>query len=830
MAKENPHLAPLRKRAAKFPAEPGVYRWLDARKTVLYVGKAKNIRNRLRSYLQKNTEPLGPWKQALLKHATDVDITVTNSELEALILETNLIKQLKPKYNVLMKDDKNYVYVRITLSDPFPRIDVVRKIVEKDGAKYFGPYTSAADIHETLGVLRKVFPYRTCRMTIEPAPTTSSIPRPLPPREEGEASSEAKQLQTHTSPLSSGEGARGRGSSPEKGSEKESVIIKNRDRPTPCLDYHIKQCCAPCIGAVTPEEYRRDAIDGVIDFLKGKTEHAVGRLEERMKGAARDRKFELAARLRDALKILQRLEEKQIVSDTSGENADIFGVALGAGHAHVSLLQERDGKVIAESSFALGGSAENAAEALSQFLPQYYVSAADIPPLIFTGEEITEKHALEEWLTGSRGHRVQLLTPERGKKNKLVELAEKNAQEKVRQMETRWETAARNTEDALEELQEMLRLKLPPQRIEAYDISHLGGTETVGSMSVCIDGKPKNDQYRSFTIRTMRTGEVDDYRALKEVLLRRLRHLKADVRQEQLEWKKRGTVFGKARKDEHKRILALHKKYYKEINDEDIDFTQYLIARHGKDIVGLCRIVKHAGDHKELKSLWVLEKFRGEKLGQFLVRKLLSVQKKTKKVYLAAKTGLIEYYSDLGFRPIDNPPPVIVEKHERTARKKKMPTGVVMVYIFAEHKEDASLRSRPDLLLIDGGKGQRTVALEALKEQNLSIPILALAKQEEEVFGEFGADPLPFPQDSQARFLLMRLRDEAHRFANAHREGRARKRAVFSSLDEIAGIGPQTRLALIRRFGSLTAVQHASDDELRKILTEAQLQALREAM
>jgi len=162
-----------------------VYRWLDARKTVLYVGKAKNIRNRLRSYLQKNTEPLGPWKQALLKHATDVDITVTNSELEALILETNLIKQLKPKYNVLMKDDKNYVYVRITLSDPFPRIDVVRKIVEKDGAKYFGPYTSAADIHETLGVLRKVFPYRTCRMTIEPAPTTSSIPRPLPPREKG---------------------------------------------------------------------------------------------------------------------------------------------------------------------------------------------------------------------------------------------------------------------------------------------------------------------------------------------------------------------------------------------------------------------------------------------------------------------------------------------------------------------------------------------------------------------------------------------------------------------------------------------------------------------
>ncbi len=762
---------------------PGVYRWLDARRAVLYVGKAKNLKNRLKSYVQRDTAPLGPWKQALLKHVADVDITVVNSELEALILETNLIKQLKPKYNVLMKDDKNYVYVRITLAAPFPRIDVVRKIAEKDKAKYFGPYTSAADIHETLNVLRKVFPYRTCRMEILPA---------------------------------SGE---------ERG-----VIIKNRDRPTPCLDHHIKQCCAPCMGAISIEQYRRDAIDGVIDFLRGKTEQAVSRLEERMKTAARDRKFELAAKLRDALKVLQRLQERQIISDTSGEDADIFGVAVGAGHAHVVLLQERDGKVIAESSFALGGSAENTAEALAQFLPQYYVSAADIPPLILTGEEIAEKHAIEEWLTGSRGSRVQIRTPERGKKNKLLELAEKNAREKVQQMETRWETAARNIEEALEELQEMLQLPAPPQRIEAYDISHLGGTETVGSMSVFIDGKPKNDQYRSFTIRTMKEGQVDDYRALKEVLRRRLLHLKADVRQEQAEWKKQGIVFGKARKSDHPRFLQIHKKYEREINGDDIDFAQYLIARRKEDIVGFCRMVEHAGGHKELKSLWVLEKYRGEKLGQFLVRKMLAQQKKTKKVYIAAKTSLVEYYGDLGFRPIDNPPPIIVEKHERAARKKKVPPGIVMVYIYADHRDDPSLKTRPDLLLIDGGKGQRTVALEALQEQKLAIPLLALAKREEEIFGEFGAAPLPFPQDSQARFLLMRLRDEAHRFANAHREGRAKKRAVFSSLDEVAGIGPQTRVALIRRFGSLTAVQQASDEELRKILSEAQLQALREAL
>jgi excinuclease UvrABC nuclease subunit len=606
------------------------------------------------------------------------------------------------------------------------------------------------------------------------------------------------------------------------------VVIRNRDRPTPCLDYHLKQCSAPCIGCVTPEEYHRTSIEGVIDFLKGRTEDALSLLSERMRTAARDRKFEQAAKLRDALQTIRRLSEKQIVSDTSGEDADVFGAAVELNRVHVVLLKERDGKVIDESSFTLIGHAESAGEALLEFLPQYYMDAPDVPPLIVLPEEIEGRTLLEKWLTERRGSRVAIHVPERGKKGKLLELAEENAREKVQQFETRWEVAARNVADALKELKDTLGLPTTPKRIEAFDISHLGGTETVGSMSVFIDGKPKNDQYRSFTIKTMREGEIDDYRALQEVLRRRFLHLTQNLQQEQREWKKKGIAFGKVRKNDRERILRIHKEHHREINDEDIDFARYLIARHGDDIIGFCRTVEHAGGHRELKSLWVHEDFRGQRLGQFLVRKMLAMQKKTRKVYIAAKTPLVEYYGILGFRLAHHPPQIIVRKHERAARKKGVPPGIVMVYIFAEHKkDDASLCSRPDLLLIDGGKGQLNAAQAVVKELKQQIPVIALAKKEEEIFTSGSPKPLPFPKDSPARFLLMRLRDEAHRFANQHRETRLKKRAVFSAIDALPGIGPQTKVKLLKKFGSLKAIEAASDEELSTILSQSQLKTFR---
>ncbi len=772
--KKNPKEAELKKRVAKLPTKPGVYRWLDAKGTVLYVGKALNLRKRVTSYLNKDAV-LGPWKQSLISKAVDVSVTVTSSELEALILETNLIKQKKPKYNVLMKDDKNYVYVRISVQDTFPRIDLVRKPSE-DKAKYFGPYVSAFSVRETLTLLRRVFPYRTCKMCIEPA---------------------------------------------ENGKD---VTVTHRDRPTPCLDYHIKQCCAPCIGCVTSEEYQHMATEGVIDFLKGKTDDALTLLRERMKVAAREHKFEQAAKLRDALQTIERLSEKQIVSDTTGEDADIFGIAVEGSRVHVVLLKERSGKVIDESSFTLLGHAESDTEALTQFLPQYYADAPDVPPLLLLPTDVSDSKLLAQWLTKRRGSKVTLRVPERGKGGKLLALAEENAREKVQHFETKWEAAARNVEDALKELKVTLDLPTAPKRIEGYDISHLSGTETVGSMSVFVDGKPKNDQYRSFTLRTVREGDIDDYRALKEVLKRRLLHLKMATKEEEKQLSRKGITFGRARKNEMKTIQSVIKK--QKLAPDDLRPKDFVVAREGKTIVGFVRIYCYKDTTKMLKSLWVQEKLRGARLGQFLCRKILSRERKGK-IYILTSQTLEEYYVEMGFRHIHEGPRLIEYMFKRLPKKSAC---IRMMYEIKEHRSDTSLSTKPDLLLIDGGKGQLSAALEVLKELTLPIPVIGLAKREEEVFVPGHPHPLTFTKDSPARFLLMRLRDEAHRFANAHRETRAKKRAIFSVLDAIPGIGPQTRVKLLKKFGSLEAIQAASDKELLKILSRSQLKTFREQL
>jgi excinuclease UvrABC nuclease subunit/predicted N-acetyltransferase YhbS len=675
----------------------------------------------------------------------------------------------------------------MAVQNTYPRIEMVRRPTD-DGARYFGPYTTALELRDTLTVLRRVFPYRTCKMGIETTGDPSRIPL--------------------------------------------NVILKKRDRPIPCLDYHLKQCPAPCIGLVVSKEYV-ESIEGVTDFLKGKTEAAISLLEGRMRAVARGRKFELAAKLRDALKMLQRLQEKQIVSDTSGEDADVFGVAIRTGRAHVVLLQERNGRVIGESSFALTGHAESAAKVLAQFLPQYYATASEVPSLILTGEEIEDCTALGEWLKEKRGSRVTIHTPERGKKGKLLELAEKNAEEKVQAFETKWESAARNVEEALEELQDALTLSTPLKRIEAYDISHLGGTETVGSMAVFVDGKPKNDHYRSFTIRTLREGGIDDYRALGEVLRRRLLHLTANLKQGEQMWKREGVLFRKARKQEAKVIERLMRREPESLSLEQFKVQDFLVARRQGEIIAFGRLLHHAQSEVELKSVWVKEKERHHGLGSLLVRKLLerARREKLKKVYMRIFLKMEEFYARLGFRRAQVLPPVLGKKVQKIRQQHPKVQGTTMVYIFAEHKkEDASLGSQPDLLLIDGGKGQLSSVLEVLRDLHLSIPIVALAKREEEIFIEGEKAPLAFPKDSSARFLLVRLRDEAHRFANAHREGRAKKRAVFSALDQVPSIGPQTRVKLLRKFGSLEAIRAASDEELLKTLSHAQLKTFREQL
>jgi excinuclease ABC subunit C len=793
-------LSQLRARIAKAPDGPGVYRFLDAEGTVLYVGKAKSLKNRLKSYVNPGAEKgLGPWKIALIAQISDFDVTVAGSELEALVLETNLIKQLKPKYNVLMKDDKNYVYVRVSVQEPYPRIEVVRQMAD-DGAKYFGPKTSAEKVRGTLSFLRKIFPYRTCKMEIEVRDAGES-------GEAGEAgegyaerpnSQVAKDFQSPDSPDSP--------VSPDSSSIEEipgipldlPVICTFKDRPTPCLDFHIGHCSAPCIGRITPERYRSEIIEPILQFLKGDHADVARMLKERMNKAAADKKFELAARLRDQVQSIERIQERQAVSDTSGEDTDYVGVAVLSNRAHVVVLQERGGKVINESSFSLKGHVDDASQVLDEFLPQYYGDVPDLPDVVAVGEVIEEAEVLAEWLSGRKGKKVVLRVPERGKKSKLMEMAEKNAAEKARQMEVKWEAEKRNTEDALAELSRLLGLKGPPSRIEGYDISHLGGTETVGSMVVVKNGKPANDQYRSFTIQSVKAGDVDDYKSLQEVLRRRLRHLSGGFAKEEERWAERGIVVGKAKKEDQAAIETIMERHPDDLSPQDVDYRAFVVARHEGNIVGMGRL-RECESLLELASLWVDEEHRGAGLRRFIARFLLRRAKKGK-VYARIKQELEEYYAQIGFRHVIKPPKPFHEWLERMADMPDAAPRMVMMYDAVKNKTDVSLSAAPDLLVIDGGKGQLSAVCDVLREARVEIPVIGLAKREEEVFTPGSSFPVTFPPDSPARFLLMRLRDESHRFANRHREKRKAATMTRSALDDIPGVGPETKKKLLRRL------------------------------
>ncbi|MDD5469925.1 MAG: excinuclease ABC subunit UvrC, partial [Candidatus Peribacteraceae bacterium] len=728
---KNPHLAQLRSLVAKAPASPGVYRWLNAKGEVLYVGKAKSLRSRLKSYvLPAKGDSLGPWKQSLVAKIADVEVTVTRTELEALVLETNLIKELKPKYNVLMKDDKNYVYVRIAVQDPFPGVEVVRRL-EQDGAKYFGPYLSAFSVRRLLEALHLAFPYRTSAQTIE---KLNRIAR--------------------------------------NGEDADMPIYR-----VPPLECQIGKHCGLGTGNYTRSQYLQ-AIEQLLRFFRGDHDAARRKLTEEMQRAALDRKFEKAAQLRDTLQYVRELEERQIVSDTSGMNTDFIGTALLRDRVQVVLLRERGGKLVGEHSFALAGHADAPSAAITQFLPQYYSSTPDFPDTVVVDEAPEGRKLLEEWLSERRGKRVTIAVPERGKKVQLLLMAQENARQKVAQQLARWEAAQQDAEETLRSLQETLGLSALPKRIEGYDISHLSGTETVGSMAVLKNGKTANDQYRSFTIRTLADGEVDDYAALREVLKRRLLHLVRDVKQEEKQWNARGIKFGKARKAEQKSIEETVAKHPDDLDPAGISYRDFLVARKGEELVAFVRSSTHKGGVTELKTLWVEDAYRGDRLGQFLLRKLLA-RLKEEKVYVTTEPKLQEYYGEVGFRHVITPPKALADVIT-TAQKldPKFADTMVMVYITSEHKPDASLQSHPDLLVIDGGKGQLSAVARILASLHREIPLISLAKREEEVFVLGSKVPAVFSPDSPAKFLLMRLRDEAHRFANRHREARGKKHAV----------------------------------------------------
>lgn len=593
------------------PTKPGCYLMKNADGKIIYVGKAVNLRARVRSYFHSDASHDNKTRR-LVREITDLEWIVVGSELEALILEMNLIKRHRPRFNVRLKDDKRYPYIKIHWADPYPKVTVTRQMTD-DGSLYFGPYTSVWAVHQTLDVLRRIFPYLTCDRDITGTDTRA------------------------------------------------------------CLYYDIKLCTAPCIGAVTRVEYRQMIAD-LQDFLNGQSAPIVKRLENEMTKASKELRFEKAAALRDQLKAIQAIIERQkIVFNTDYLDSDVIAMARADGEACVQIFFIRGGKLIGREYFILEGTEETSdTEVMEQFVKQFYTEAANIPDQVMLPEEIEEARIIGQWLRSRRsGAKVELFVPREGQPQELVQMAAENASETLSALRAQWQADTHKQEQALAELQQALKLSEPPNRIECYDISNTQGTATVGSMVVFEQGVPSKQLYRRFNVKSV-PGAPDDFASMEEVLTRRFRR-----------W----------------------------------------------------------------QSVQETETIPGS-------------------------------------------------------------------------KPDASFSFLPDLVIIDGGKGQLSRAVKVLDQFGLSekVPVVGLAKQEEEIFFPNKSKSTLLPRHSQGLYLVQRIRDEAHRFAiTAHRKQRS-KLGLASQLDMIPGIGPIRRKALLKHFGSIDKIREASVDELASVV------------
>ena len=445
----------------KLPGKPGVYLMHDERDAIIYVGKAISLKNRVRQYFQSSRNK-GAKIEQMVTHISRFEYIVTDSELEALVLECNLIKEHRPKYNTMLMDDKSYPFIKVTVNEPFPRVMLARQM-KKDKAKYFGPYTSAGAVKDTIELIRKLYHIRSCN-------------RSLP---------------------------------------------KDIGKERPCLNYHIHQCQAPCQGYISQEEYRK-SIDEVVRFLNGHYDLVLKELEEKMMAASDSLEFEKAIEYRELLTSVQKVAQKQKITDTAGDDRDIIAMASEGEDAVVQVFFIRSGRLIGRDHFYLK-SAENDTEGeiLSSFIKQFYAGTPYIPAELMLPEEIEDQDIIEEWLTARRERRVHLRIPKKGTKEKLVELAQKNAQMVLKNDRERLQREEGRTIGAVKELEKILGLK-GIIRMEAYDISNTNGFDSVGSMVVYEHGKPKRNDYRKFKIKTVQGP--DDYASMNEVLTRRFGH------------------------------------------------------------------------------------------------------------------------------------------------------------------------------------------------------------------------------------------------------------------------------------------------------------------
>lgn len=590
------------------PNKTGCYLMKDQGGKVIYVGKALNLRSRVRSYFHSAAQ-IDPKTYHLAQHIADIEWIVVASELEALILEMNLIKKHRPHYNVRLKDDKRYPYVKVHWADPFPKVTVTRQM-DEDGSRYFGPYTSVWAVHKTLDVLRRIFPYLTC----------------------------------------------------------DRVITGQDERA--CLYYDIKLCTAPCIGKVDQAAYRQ-MISDLCDFLNGRTESIVARLNTEMAQASADLRFEKAAAIRDQLEAIQSIVERQRIVSTDYADSDVIAMARSDREACVQVFFIRSGKLIGREYFMMENTADTPdADVMAEFIKQYYDQAANVPPEVLLPHEVEEAQVIRQWLSKRRGDGgVEIRIPREGQKAELLKMAAENAAETLSALQAQWQADAHRQTEALAEIQAALKLPRAPERIECYDISNTQGTAAVGSMVVFERGVSNNKLYRRFNIKTV-VGP-DDFASMQEVLTRR--------------------------------------------------FKRWQAAEEGSPLPG--------------------------------------------------------------------------------------------------KKPDAAFSKLPDLVIVDGGKGQLGRAEQVFREFGLTdkVPLAALAKQSEELFLPGQGRGILLPRSSQGLFLLQRIRDEAHRFAITAHRARRTKSGIASQLDEIPGIGPRRRRALLKAFGSIDAMRQASLEQLTAV-------------
>ncbi|MGB8347888.1 MAG: excinuclease ABC subunit UvrC, partial [Ktedonobacteraceae bacterium] len=462
------------------PHKPGIYLMKDVEGIILYVGKAISLYNRVRSYFQESTD-LSPKNRHMVARIDDIEFVVVKNEVEALVLESNYIKQYRPKYNVLLRDDKSYPYIKVALTEDFPRVYRVRSF-HRDGNRYFGPYTNSSAVDATLDLLNKLFAFRTCRY---------------------DASAWAAPA----------------GGEPPPG-------WKQKLLPRPCTQYYIHRCIAPCVGYADRAAYAA-VIKQVILFLEGKHDEVVKTLQAQMETAAENLNFEEAARLRDRIRAVEQILEKQRVIHTEGQDdQDVMALASGEDETCAMVFFFRSGKLIGREFFILQGTRDSSpGEIMTSFLQQFYESAPHIPQEVITEAEPDDRDMIQAWLREKRERAVTISTPKRGEKLRLVEMVRQNAQEVLEQQRIKWLTDSQKTQMALEELQDALNLAVPPRRIECYDISNTQGTNSVGAMVVFEAGRPKVSEYRRFKIKTVEGP--NDFASHQEVLRRRFRGLGA---------------------------------------------------------------------------------------------------------------------------------------------------------------------------------------------------------------------------------------------------------------------------------------------------------------